>query len=68
MDIRRVFVLAGAVLIAVGVAWPWLRALNVGRLPGDIVINRPGMHIYFPIVTCILISLVLMLLFWIFRK
>jgi Protein of unknown function (DUF2905) len=68
MDIRRVFVLAGAVLIAVGIAWPWLCALNVGRLPGDIVINRPGMHIYFPIVTCILISLVLMLLFWIFRK
>lgn len=68
MDVRRILIVAGAVLIAVGIAWPWLRALNLGRLPGDIVIDRPGVHIYFPIVTCVLISVVLTLLFWIFRK
>ena len=68
MDIRRVLILIGAVLIAAGIFWPWLRALNLGRLPGDIVIERPGTHIYFPIVTCILISVVLSLLFWLFRK
>jgi hypothetical protein len=42
--------------------------LNMGRLPGDIVIERPGVHIYFPIVSCLVISLVLTLLFWVFRK
>jgi Protein of unknown function (DUF2905) len=68
MDVRRALIILGAVLVAVGIAWPWLRALNVGRLPGDIVINRPGLHIYFPIVTCLVISVILTLLFWIFRK
>ena len=68
MDLRKLFILAGAVLIAIGIALPWLRALNFKRLPGDIVIERPGMHIYFPIVTCLVISVILTLLFGIFRK
>ncbi|HEX4156968.1 MAG TPA: DUF2905 domain-containing protein [Rhizomicrobium sp.] len=68
MDVRKALIFAGAALIAAGVAWPWLTRLNLGRLPGDIVIDRPGMHVYFPVVTCLVISLVLTLLFWIFRK
>ncbi|HTT82630.1 MAG TPA: DUF2905 domain-containing protein [Rhizomicrobium sp.] len=68
MEVRRTLIVAGAVLIALGVAWPWRRALNLGRLPGDIVINRPGVHIYFPVITCLLISVILTLLFWILRK
>ena len=61
-------IIAGAVLIAVGVAWPWLRALRLGRLPGDIVVQHPGVHIYFPVVTCLAVSAAVTLLFWIFRK
>lgn len=68
MDIGKILVIAGAALIAAGFAWPWLRRLGLGRLPGAIVIDRPGMHVYFPIVTCILVSIVLTLLFWILRK
>jgi hypothetical protein len=68
MDARKALLFAGAVLIAIGLGWPWLRTLDPGRLPGDIVIERPGMHIYFPIVTCLVISVILTLLFWIFRK
>ena len=68
MDIRRTLILLGAALIAVGLFWPWLRQLGLGRLPGDIAINRPGVQIYFPIVTCLIISLVLTLPFWLLRK
>ena len=68
MDIRKTLLLAGAVLIAAGLFWPWLRQLGLGRLPGDIAISRPGLQIYFPIVTCLVISVVLTLLFWLFRK
>ena len=68
MDIRRALIVVGAALIAVGVFWPWLRQLGLGRLPGDIAISRPGLQIYFPIVTCLVISVVLTLLFWLFRK
>ena len=68
MDIRRMLIIAGAVLVVAGLVWPWLLKLNLGRLPGDVVIDRPGLHIYFPIVTCLVISVILTLLFWIFRK
>lgn len=62
------FVIIGIVFILVGVAWPWLSKLGIGHLPGDIYIERKGFSFYFPITTSIIISLVLSLLFWIFRK
>lgn len=42
--------------------------LPLGRLPGDIVIERPGFRFYFPVVTSIVVSVVLTLLFWLFKK
>ena len=68
VDIRKTLILLGAVLVAAGLFWPWLRQLGLGRLPGDIAINRPGAQIYFPVVTCLVISIVVTLLFWIIRK
>ena len=58
----------GVILIVLGLAWPWLTKLGLGRLPGDIVIEREGFRFYFPITTMVLISLVLSLIFWLFRK
>ena len=68
MDFRKTLILVGALLVAAGIFWPRLGRFGLGRLPGDVVVDRPGVHIYFPIVTCILISIVLSLLFWLFRK
>jgi hypothetical protein len=61
-------VIIGIIFILVGGAWPWLSKLGIGHLPGDIYIERKGFSLYFPITTSIIISLVLSLLFWIFRK
>ncbi len=58
----------GIVLIAVGVLWPVLAKLGLGSLPGDIKIERKGFTFYFPITTGILVSLVITLLLWIFRR
>ena len=58
----------GIVLIAVGVLWPVLAKLGLGSLPGDIRIERKGFTFYFPITTGILVSLVITLLLWIFRR
>lgn len=66
MDPRRTLIVIGAVLVAAGVLW--LGHPGLGRLPGDIAIERPGVHIYIPIVTCLVISAVLTLLFWVLRK
>ncbi len=61
-------IVLGIVLILAGLVWPWLSRLGLGHLPGDIHIERKGFSFYFPLTSSIVISLVLSLLFWIFRK
>jgi hypothetical protein len=65
---QKLLILLGLVLLAAGLAWPWLRRLPFGRLPGDIHIAREGFSFNFPIVTCLVISIVVSLLLWIFRR
>jgi hypothetical protein len=60
----RGLILIGLVLMAVGLLWPLFSRLGLGRLPGDIVIKSDHGGLYFPIVTCILVSLVVSFLFW----
>ncbi|HVL37258.1 MAG TPA: DUF2905 domain-containing protein [Burkholderiales bacterium] len=64
----RWLILAGAVLILLGLAWPWLAKLGLGRLPGDVVVERENFRFYFPITTSIIVSLVLSLLVWLFFR
>ncbi len=65
---QKLLIIAGIVLLALGLLWPWLKHLPFGRLPGDIAIERENFVFYFPITTMILISLVLTVLAWLFRK
>jgi hypothetical protein len=65
--IRALLLVVGIVLVLAAIAWPFL-SRYVGRLPGDIVVRRPGFTFVFPIVTCLLLSLLFSLLFWIFRR
>jgi hypothetical protein len=64
----RILIIAGIVLLALGLLWPWLSKLGLGRLPGDILIRRENVSLYFPIVTSLIASAVLTLLFWLFRR
>jgi len=64
----RSLIILGVVLIVLGMAWPWLARLGLGRLPGDIVIERDDFRLYIPITTSILVSLVLTLIFWLLKK
>jgi hypothetical protein len=59
-------ILIGLIIVAVGVA-VWL-GLPLGRLPGDIVIKREGFTLYLPIATGLLLSVLLTLLSWVFRR
>jgi membrane protein implicated in regulation of membrane protease activity len=65
---QRFFIIAGIVLLALGLLWPLVTKLGLGRLPGDISVERDGFSFYAPITTSIIVSIVLSLLFWIFRK
>ena len=65
---QKVLIILGAIILILGLLWPWLGKLGLGRLPGDIVVRRDDFSFYFPITTSILVSLVLSLLFWLFRR
>ena len=65
---QRLLIVLGLVILLVGVAWPWIARLGLGRLPGDIDIERDGWSFHFPLMTSIIVSLVLTLLIWLFRK
>jgi hypothetical protein len=58
----------GFVLILLGLLWPWLGKLGLGRLPGDIVVEREGFTLYLPITTSLLASLLLSLLLWLLQR
>lgn len=60
----RALIVIGIVIVLVGVLWPWLGRLGLGHLPGDIVIERGNVKLYFPITTCVLISVVISLILW----
>jgi len=64
----RWLVAIGLVLILVGLLWPFLSKLGLGRLPGDIVIERGNFRFYFPIVTCLIVSIVLSFFFWLLNR
>lgn len=64
----RILIVLGAALILIGLAWPWVRRLPLFKLPGDIVIDRPGFQFFFPITTMLIVSLVVSVLAWIFRR
>jgi hypothetical protein len=61
-------IIIGVALIALGLLWPLLAKLGLGSLPGDIKVERKGFTFYFPITTSILVSLVVTLILWIFRR
>jgi hypothetical protein len=65
---QRTLIVIGLVIAAIGLAWPWLRRLPFGRLPGDIHVVREGFSFSFPIVTCIVISIVVSVILWLFRR
>ena len=65
--VRSLLLVAGLVLVLMAIAWP-LVSRYFGRLPGDVVVRRPGFTFLFPIVTCLLLSLLVTFLLWLFRR
>jgi Protein of unknown function (DUF2905) len=65
---QRLLIALGVVLIVLGLTWSWIKRLPLCRLPGDIVINRPGFTFFLPITTMLLISAVISLIAWALRR
>jgi hypothetical protein len=66
--VSRGLIIFGSVLIAIGLLWPVISKLGLGRLPGDIVIERENFRLYVPLATSLLVSIVLSLFLWLFNR
>jgi len=66
--VSRFLITLGLLIVAIGLLWPLIGKLGLGRLPGDIVIRREHVAFYVPITTCVLISLVLSLIVWLVNR
>jgi Protein of unknown function (DUF2905) len=64
----RFLIVLGLAILLVGLLWPYVSKLGLGRLPGDIVIERENVTLYIPLATCLLLSLVLSLIFWVANR
>jgi hypothetical protein len=65
---RQFLILFGVLLVILGFAWPWISKLPWGRLPGDISIERENFSFHFPLMTCLIVSAVITLTLWLWRK
>jgi hypothetical protein len=64
---QRTLIVIGLLVVVIGLLWPWVSQLPLGRLPGDIVVDRPGFRFYFPVTTMIICSIVISAVLWLFR-
>ena len=64
----RALIVVGVFLVILGLGWSWFRHVPLFRLPGDIVINRPGFKFFLPITTMLLISALISIIAWVLRR
>jgi hypothetical protein len=65
---QKTLIIIGVILIFMGLLWPYLGKVPLGRLPGDIMINKPHVKIFIPITTMVVISIIISVVLWILRK
>jgi hypothetical protein len=67
-DVGRILIITGIVLVVAGIAFTALPRAGIGRLPGDFVFRRGNFTLYVPLMTSILLSIALTVIFWLFRR
>jgi hypothetical protein len=68
MQLQKWLIVIGCVFIIIGICLPILLKLGFGRLPGDFNIKKDNVTFYFPIMTCIVLSLIISLIFWLLNR
>ena len=68
MSIARLLVVVGLLLVALGLLWPMIDKVGLGRLPGDIMIERGNFRLYIPLATSLLVSVILSVILWIANR
>lgn len=68
LRVQRLLIAVGLLIALVGLLWPTITKLGLGRLPGDLRIDRPGFTLYAPFTTMLIVSLVVSLILWLLRR
>lgn len=68
LPMNRALIVIGALIVLTGLFWSQLKLLPLFRLPGDIVIDRPGFRFFFPVMTMLIVSAVVSLILWLLRR
>ncbi|SDR63509.1 Protein of unknown function [Rhizobiales bacterium GAS113] len=66
--VARFLIVLGLAILLVGLLWPYLSRIGLGRLPGDFVIERDNVTFYFPLMTCLLLSLLFSVVLWVVNR
>ena len=64
----RLLIILGIELVVLGMLWPLITRLGLGRLPGDIVIERENFRLYIPIMTSLIVSILLSVILWLINR
>lgn len=67
-EMARILIVLGLGLLFAGLLWPYLGRIGLGRLPGDILVERENMTLYFPLMTCLVLSVLLGLVLWVVNR
>ena len=65
---QKILIAAGIIILVVGFLWPWISKIPFGKLPGDIIVDKPSFKFIFPITSMVIISIVLSLIVWLIKK
>ena len=64
---QKILIIVGIIILAVGILYPYIKKIGLGQLPGDLVFKSENSTLFFPIVSCIIVSIVLTILFNLFK-
>jgi len=64
----RFLIVLGVTILVLGLLWPYLSRMGLGRLPGDIIVKRDNFTFYFPLTTCLVVSLLFSLILWLLNR
>ena len=67
MYMQKILIYIGLIILVIGLLWPLLKELPIGRMPGDIVLQKDKFTFYFPIITCLVVSLIISIIFKFFK-
>ena len=64
---QKILIYIGLIILVIGLLWPFLKELPIGSMPGDIVLKKDKFTFYFPIITCLVVSLIISIIFRFFK-